>query len=149
MMNLQPIEIKFNKSYLIGYLIISLSVVGGSMYILCYTNTFPELYTKIGGTIASLIILFGVSGKFISRLILNPTEILITPEKISFQEENQKCEILISSVASFNFTRFYDRYRIRRQLIVLLNNGEEKIMELNGLNIRKADLERMLNALIA
>jgi len=143
------IEVKFKKSFLYGYLFLSVSIVLGTMYILFYTNIFPELYTKIVGAIASLIILFAVSGKLIRRLIFNPAQILITPEKICFQEENQKCELPISTIASFRFRRFYDRYRIRRQLIVLLNNGEEKILELNGLNIRKEDLEKILNEFVA
>ncbi|MCB0497546.1 MAG: hypothetical protein KDC79_15490 [Cyclobacteriaceae bacterium] len=136
-------EIKSKKSYLITYLAVTLATVSGSLYFIFLTDTFPERTTKIAGTIAA-VILFYLAWTLLNKLLTNPIELLITPEKIGFYEQKNWIEISFSEVATFNFKNFYDRYKWVRQLILKLTTGEQKVIELNGLDTNQAELERIL-----
>ncbi len=76
---------------------------------------------------------------------MNPTELLITPEKIGFYEQKNWNEISLSSVNSFDFKNFYNGSKWTKQLILELTTGEQKVIELNGLDTNQAKLERILN----
>lgn len=137
-------EIKPKKSYLIIYLILTLAAVLGSLYFLFLTDTFPERTTKIAGTVAAVILLY-LAWMLLNKLRTNPTELLITPEKIGFYEKKNWNEIPLSSVNSFNFRNFYNGYKSARQLILELTSGEQKVIELNGLETNQSELEQILN----
>lgn len=137
-------EIKPKKSYLIIYLILTLAAVLGSLHFLFLTDNFPEQTTKIAGTVAAVILLYAV-WTLLNKLRTNPNELLITPDKIGFYEQKNWIELSYSDVSSFNFKNFYDRYKWARQLILELKTGEQKVIELNGLDTNQAELERILN----
>lgn len=119
-------------------------MVSGSLYVLFLTDTFPERTTKIAGTVAAVILVY-LAWQLLNKLRTNPTELLITPEKIGFYEQKNWIEISFSDVTSFNFKNFYDSYKWARQLILELTTGEQKVIELNGLDTNQAELERILN----
>lgn len=137
-------EIRSKKGYLITYLVLTVAVVFGSLYFLFLTDTFPEQTTKIAGTVAAVILLY-VEWMLLNKLRTNPIELLITSEKIGFYDQKNWYEIPLSSVKSFNFKNFYDGYKRARQLILELTSGEQKVIELNGLDTNQAELERILN----
>jgi hypothetical protein len=141
---MSTIEVKPNKSKLIFYLIFILAAVVASMYFLYLTETFPEQTTKIAGTLANGILLYGAWLVF-RRIQTNPTELLIAPDKLGFYEQKNWIEIPFSNITSFRFKNFYDRYKWARQLILVLSTGEQKIIELNELDTNQAELERILN----
>ncbi|SNT40277.1 hypothetical protein SAMN05421640_3794 [Ekhidna lutea] len=136
-------EIKSKKSNLIIYLALTLAAVFSSLYFLFLTDTFPEQTTKIAGTVAAVILLY-LAWILLNKLRTNPTELLITSEKIGFYERKNWNEIPLASVNSFNFKNFYDGYKRARQLILDLTTGEQKVIELNGLDTNQAELERIL-----
>lgn len=137
-------EIKSKKSTLIIYLTLTLVAVVGSLYFLFLTDNFPERTTKIAGTVAAVILLY-LAWTILNQLQTNPTELLITSEKIGFNNQKGWDEIPLSSVNSFNFKNFYNGSKWVRQLILELTTGEQKIIELNGLDTNQAELERILN----
>ncbi len=116
----------------------------GSLYFLFLTDNFPERTTKIAGTVAAVILLY-LAWTILNQLQTNPTELLITSEKIGFNNQKGWDEIPLSSVNSFNFKNFYNGSKWVRQLILELTTGEQKIIELNGLDTNQAELERILN----
>ncbi|MEQ9307440.1 MAG: hypothetical protein RJQ14_26235 [Marinoscillum sp.] len=136
-------EIKSKKNYLIIYLVLTLAAVFGSLYFLFLTNTFPERTTKIAGTVAAIILLY-VAWTVLNKLRTNPSELLITSEKIGFYEQKNWNEISLSSVNSFNFKNFYNGSKWAKKLILELTTGEQKVIELNGLDTNQAELERIL-----
>ncbi len=140
---MSTIEIKYKKSYLVIYLIIILVTVLGSLYFLFLTDTFPERTTKITGTFATVILLY-LAWTLLNKLRTNPTELLITSEKIGYYERKNWNEISLSSVNSFNFKNFYNGSKWARQLILELTTGEQKVIELNGLDTNQAELEKIL-----
>jgi cytochrome c biogenesis protein CcdA len=142
--SIKAIEIKSKKSNLIFYLTLTLAIVMTSLYFLFLTQTFPEPTTKIAGTIANVILLY-LAWMIFNKLRTNPTELLISTEKIGFFEQKNWCEIPLSSVNSFNFKSFYNGTKWARQLILELTTGEQKAIELNGLDTNQAELERILN----
>lgn len=79
------------------------------------------------------------------KLRTNPTELLITFEKIGYYEQKNWNEVSLSSVNSFNFKSFYNGSKWAKQLILELTTGEQKVIELNGLDTNQAELERILN----
>ncbi|MCV9386995.1 hypothetical protein [Reichenbachiella ulvae] len=144
MAQMSTTEIKSKKSYLISYLGLTLAMMFGSLYVLFLTDTFPERTTKIGGTVAAVILLCA-AWTLLNKLRTNPTELLITNEKIAFYEQRNWKEVSLSSVDSFNFKNFFDGYKRERQLILQLTTGEQKVIELNGLDTTQVELERILN----
>ena len=137
-------EIKSKKSYLIFYLGLTLVMVSGSLYVLFLTDTFPEPTTKIAGTAAAAVLLY-LPWTLLNKLRTNPTELLITSEKIGFYQQKNWIEIPFSEVRSFDFKNFYDSYKWARQLILELTSGEHKVIELNGLDTNQTELERILS----
>lgn len=136
-------EIKLKKSNLIFYLTLTLATVVASLYSLFLTDTFPQLTTKIAGTVANIILLY-LAWMILSKLCTNPTELLISSEKIGFYEQKNWNEISLSSVNSFNLKNFYNGSKWAKQLILELTTGEQRIIELNGLDTSQAELERLL-----
>ena len=107
---MSTIEVKPSKSKLIFYLILILASVVTSLYFLHLTDTFPEHTTEIAGTIANGILLYGAWLIF-RRIQNNPTELMITTDKIGFYERKNWIEIPFSDITAFSFKNFYDRDR--------------------------------------
>lgn len=140
---MSTIEIKAKKSHQIFHLGLTLATVSGSLYVLFLTDTFPELTTKIAGTVAAVILLY-LAWALLNKLRTDPTELLITPKVIGFYEQKNWNEIPLSSVNSFEFKSFYDGYKQARQLILELTTAEQKVIELNGLDTNEAELDQIL-----
>jgi hypothetical protein len=137
-------EIKYRSSYLISYLTLSPIAAFGSLYFLFFTKTFPATITKIAGTAASLVILYGVSWRLFELLRRNQTQLLITPDKIGFYEQKNWIELALSDIDTFSFKSFYNGSKWAKQLILQLTTGDQKIIELNGLDTTKSKLEKIL-----
>jgi hypothetical protein len=141
---MELLEIKRKKSNLIIYLVLVLVAVIGSLYFLFLTDYFPERTTKIAGTIAAIILLY-LAWTLLNKLRTNPTELLITSEKIGFYEHKNWIEVTLTSMNAFKFKNFYNGSKWAKQLILELTTGEQKVIELNGLDTNQAELERILN----
>lgn len=140
---MSTIEIKLKKINLIIYLGLILAIIGGSLYFLFLTDIFLELITKFAGTVGNIALLYLV-WVILNKLRENRTELLITPEMIGFYKQNDWNEVSFSSLQSYNFKKFYDGSKWIKQLVLELTTGEQKIIELNGLDTNQAKLELIL-----
>lgn len=140
------LELRLSKSKLVFYIILVTAIVLTSTYFLFETNQYPTL-TKILGTIAAFVLVVFVLRPTIKNLLNNDPQIIADIEKISFKEKDNWKEIKWTDIKHLDFSKYYDRYEIRKVITLETQDGKKQELILNDLDFKWDELTKQINDL--